>query len=100
MWLITSFIAAVIATILWYSSDSNTYRLDILSLIFWGTTIMVFVDHLMGYLSEGIFLDVSVDALLLGIVMVFFGVFIWEIWLIAKDPKGKIFHREFRARPE
>ncbi len=91
MWLITSFIAAVIATILWYASDENKYRLDVLALIFWGTTIMVFVDHLIGFLNGDEFLDMSASALLLGIVMVFFGVFIWEIWLMFKDPKGKIF---------
>ncbi len=91
MWLIASFIAAVIATILWYASDENRYRLDVLALIFWGTAVMVFVDHLMGFFTEGEFFDMSADALVLGIVMVFFGVFIWEIWLLFRDPKGKIF---------
>ncbi|RLF31814.1 MAG: hypothetical protein DRM98_04975 [Thermoplasmata archaeon] len=95
MWLITSAIVAVTATMLWYFKDDGRYKLEVLSLIFWGTTIMVFVDHMMGYFNDviaagleaGEFVEVSWQAFMLSILLVCIGIGLWEAYLIYKNPK-------------
>ncbi len=90
MWLIITALAALITTVIWYFKDpENKYKIGLLSLIFWGATLMWFVDHLMAYLAEGgEFLEVNLDATLLGISVVIFALLIWEITLLISDPKG------------
>ena len=46
MWLITTLITAISATILWYVAP-KIYKLDLLSLMFWGASFMILVDHLL-----------------------------------------------------
>lgn len=96
MWLIILSFSATIATALWYSkAEDDKYMLRFLSLILWGTTIMVFVDHVMGYLMEGgEFLEMSVDATVLGVALLIIALVIWEIVLLLKDPKGVLYRRE------
>jgi hypothetical protein len=72
MWLATTFIAAFIATFLRIILK-NKYKLGFLSLMLWGATIMILVDHILGY-EGGAFLESKTDGLitngaLLGIVM-------------------------------
>ena len=96
MWLIASAIAAIIATTLWYFKDDGRYKLEVLSLIFWGTTIMVFVDHAMGYFNDviaaglegGEFVEVSWQAFMLSILLVCIGIGLWQAYLIYKYPKN------------
>jgi hypothetical protein len=67
--------------------------LKLLSLILWGATIMVFVDHVMGYLMEGgEFLEMSVEATVLGFVLLVSALVFWEIVLLIKDPK-RVLHK-------
>ncbi len=85
---------AVMSTLLWYIWEKgDEYRVDILALVSWGTVIMVFADHLMGYIEEGVFLDTSSNALLLGFLLATFALMLWAIALIIEDPKGKIWKR-------
>ena len=91
MWFILFALAAVMVTLVWYASDEarKTYRIGILNLIRWGTTILVFVDHIIGYLAEGgEFFEVSIDAFLLSVVPLITAVLVWEAVLLVKDPKG------------
>lgn len=91
MWLVEISLVAAIVTAMWYARDDKVYKLGFLSLILWGAAIMVFVDHLMGYLTEeGEFLEVTADATLLGIVLVIVALIVWEVVLLLKDPKGKL----------
>ncbi len=91
MWLLTMLFMAVISTLLWYIWEKgDEYRVDILALVSWGTVIMVFADHLMGYIEEGVFLDTSANALMLGFLLPIFALLLWAIALIIEDPKGKI----------
>lgn len=93
MWLIILAIAAVTTTVLWYFKDDGKYRLNVLSLIFWGATIMVFVDHAMGIAEDALagheveFIEVSLPAFMLGIFLVCIGTALWELYLIVKNPK-------------
>ena len=91
MWLVEISLVAAIVTAMWYTRDDEVYKLGFLSLILWGTAIMVFVDHLMGYLAEGgALFEVSADAMLLGIVLVIAALIVWEVVLLLKDPKEKL----------
>ncbi len=90
MWFIITSLAAVITTVIWYiKTPEDKYKLGFLSLIFWGATLMWFVDHLMGYLMEGgEFFEINLDATILGLVVIIVALIIWEIALLRDDPKG------------
>lgn len=91
MWLIATTLAAAIVTAIWYISDEarETYKIGMLNLILWGTAIMVFVDHVIGYLMEGgEFIETTPDAILLSIVLIIVALLAWELILFVKDPKG------------
>ena len=84
MWLITTFIAALVVTLLWFLLKKK-YKLGFLSLMLWGATIMILVDHLLGY-EGGKFLEIETDGMiksgaLLGIAMLIPVFFIWFIAL-------------------
>jgi len=93
MWLITTLIAAIAVTTIWYVKP-KIYKLDLLSLMLWGTSIMILVDHILGY-EGGEFIELGTEGLitngtLLGIVMLIPILILWEIILITSKPKGKI----------
>jgi hypothetical protein len=93
MWLITSFIAALAVTAIWIYA-AKKYQLGFLGLMLWGLTIMVLVDHIMGY-TGGPFIEMETDGLItnatvLGITMLIPIFLIWEISLIHLKLKGKI----------
>ena len=90
MWLIMTALAAVITTAIWYvKAPEGKYKLGLLSLIFWGATLMWFVDHVMAYLAEGgEFFEINLDATLLGLSVIIFALIIWEIALLRDDPRG------------
>lgn len=94
MWLVILAMAAALTTAFWYwKAESDLYKLNILALIFWGATIMVLVDHVMGYLMEGgEFLEITSQSIVLGVVLVIAALVVWEIILIIKDPK-KVFQK-------
>ena len=92
MWLVTTLIAAIIATAAWYFTKEE-YKLDILSLMLWGTSIMILVDHILGY-EGGAFINLETEGLiknatLLGIVMLIPILILWGIILILTKPKAK-----------
>ena len=74
MWLITTAIFAVVSSLLALLL-SGKYRLGTLSLMFWGATLMIFIDHLIGWLREGgPFLEIETEgwvssSIVLGMLM-------------------------------
>lgn len=96
MWLLILSFSAVIATFLWYSkAEDDKYMLRLLSLILWGATIMVFTDHVLGYLMEGgEFLEMTADATVLGITLLIVAMIAWEIVLLLRDPKSVIYKKK------
>lgn len=59
---------------------------------------MWFIDHVMAYLAEGgEFFEVNLDATLLGITVVLFGLLVWVIMLLVKDPKG-VFNKILQSK--
>jgi hypothetical protein len=89
MFFILTALAAVIATVIWYvKSPDNKYKLGLLSLIFWGATIMWLVDHVIAYLTEGgEFFEISTDASMLGVSVIMGALIVWLIVLLVSDPK-------------
>jgi hypothetical protein len=97
MWLVILGFAAIIATALWYSkAENDKYMLKFLSLMLWGTTIMVVVDHGLGFLMEGggEFLEISGEAMVLSFGMLFTALVVWQIALLLKDPRGVLYKRK------
>jgi len=96
MWLILLAFSSAITTAIWYSqAENDRYMLKLLSLILWGATIMVFVDHTLGYLIEGgEFLELTIDATVLGLGLLIVGLGVWEVILLLKDPKGVLHKRK------
>ncbi|MBS7633655.1 hypothetical protein KEJ15_08615 [Candidatus Bathyarchaeota archaeon] len=97
MWLIALAFVATIATAIWYTqAENDRYLLRYLSLIFWGTTIMVLVDHVVPFIMEGggEFFEVSTEATILTGVMIVVGFAVWECALLLKDPKRVLFKRK------
>jgi peptidoglycan biosynthesis protein MviN/MurJ (putative lipid II flippase) len=92
MWLIMTALAAVIATAIWYmNAPGDKYKLGLLSLMLWGATIMWLVDHVIAYLTKGgEFFEVSTDATMLGVSVLFLAVLVWEAALLISDPRGVI----------
>ena len=96
MWLITSFIAAIIATAAWVFAPKK-YKLNFLALLLWGLSIMVLVDHILGF-EGGEFLEMETDGLIgnglvLGIAMLLPIFLVWEISLLIAKLKGEIVTR-------
>jgi len=99
MFFIITALAAVVTTIIWYvNAPEDKYKLSTLCFIFWGATLMWFVDHVMAYLTEGgEFFEITLDATLLGITVVLFGLLAWMIMLLVRDPKG-VFNKLLQSK--
>lgn len=93
--LITTF-AACIATAVWYKSYGRSeMKPGILALIYWGASIMWFVDAFVEYmeLKSEYFTPAPADMLndsFLGFSVVALGLIIWLVFVMIKDPKGVI----------
>lgn len=95
MWLVTTFLAALAVTSIWYFAPKK-YYLHVPALMLWGASIMILIDHILGY-EGGEFLEMQTDGLItngvvLGIVMLIPVFVIWEIFLLVKDPE-KVWRR-------
>ena len=94
MTLLTAFFAAIITTIVWYTNEKRSaLKLGILCLMYWGASIMWFVDAIFEYAEAGAvyFTPSAADMLndfFLGISVVALGLFIWLVVLLVKDPQG------------
>ena len=96
MTLLLAALAAVVSTAFWYnSSKRKEMKLGTLSLIYWGATLMWFVDAIVEYIELGAeFFTPEVADMLndtyLGISVIVLGLIIWVVILLVKDPKGVV----------
>lgn len=103
MTLLITVFAAIISTIVWYqSSNRENMKLGVLSLMFWGASLMWFVDAIFEYaeLQEKFFTPEVKDMLndtFLGFSVVALGLVIWLVVLLAKDPKGVVKSTLYKA---
>lgn len=96
MTLLITVIAAAVSSIIWYVCESrDTYRLGTLALIYWGASLMWFIDFVAEYIELRAdyfvqsFSDVLNDSLL-GLAAVTLGLIAWLVVILVKDPKGVI----------
>lgn len=93
MWFIMTMIAAVCTTaayLIW--PKAKEYRVDLLVLMLWGLTICLFMDHSIGYILDGghgldEYFDVSVDAIIVGFLMLIPIYSVWELYILIKKTK-------------
>ncbi|MBO4346384.1 MAG: hypothetical protein J5840_01950 [Lachnospiraceae bacterium] len=96
MTLLITIFAAVIATVLWYANlNKNDMKLGTLALMYWGASLMWFVDAIFEYAEIGAeFFTPAMEDMIndsyLGLCVVALGLIIWLIVLFVKDPKGLI----------
>ncbi len=95
MTLLITVFAAITTTILWYALPESKMKLGTLSLMYWGASLMWLVDAIAEYIELGAeyFMpeaaDMTNDAFL-GICVVAFGLIIWLVTILLKDPNGRI----------
>lgn len=95
MTLLITLIAGIISTIVWYHrSDSAELKLSTLCYLYWGASLMWFVDAFVEYseLKAEYFTPAPEDMLndtFLGLSVVTFGFLIWLAVFLVHDPKGK-----------
>lgn len=93
MTLLLTLIAAVVSTIVWYTSENaRMMKISILCYMFWGASIMWFVDAIVEYaeLRAEYFTPAAADMLndtFLGMAVIALALLIWVIVLLVKDPK-------------
>ena len=96
MTLLTTVFAAIICTILWYKKAPNDdMKLNILCFLYWGASIMWFVDAIFEYaeLKAAYFtpaIEDMVNDLYLGLSVVALGLIVWLVVLLIKDPNGVV----------
>ena len=95
MCLLITVFAAIIATVKWYNRKNDDMKLGILCFLYWGASIMWFVDAIFEYaeLKEAYFTPAPADMLndaYLGLSVVALGLIIWLVRLLVTDPKGSV----------
>ncbi|MDR2530766.1 MAG: hypothetical protein LBC65_04385 [Oscillospiraceae bacterium] len=106
MTLLTTVFAAVICTIIWYKhAPESKMMTGVLSLMFWGASLMWLVDAVAEYIEVGAeFFEPAplsmLNDLYLGLSVVALGLIIWLIILLIKDPGGKVKAVLFRKNAE
>lgn len=95
MTLLITVFAAVISTVLWYTRTNGDMKLGVLSLMFWGASLMWLVDAVVEYIELGAeyFTPAGADMLndaYLGLSVVALGLVIWLVIVLIKDSKGKL----------
>jgi hypothetical protein len=91
MWLVTTLVAAIGATAVWFVAPKK-YKLGFLCMMLWGASIMIFVDHVINY-KGGEFIEMMTDGMItngtvLGITMLIPIFVIWEMYVIISLRRG------------
>ena len=96
MTLLLTCIAAIIATVVWYSSEkARELKISALLYMFWGASIMWLVDALFEYaeLRAEYFtpaIEDMVNDSFLGVSVIALALVIWVAALMIKDPNGVV----------
>lgn len=105
MTLLITVFAAIGASLIWYKkAPDNSMRYGTLALMYWGASIMWFVDAIFEYAELGaeFFTPEAADMLndaYLGLCVVALGLIIWMVSLFIKDPK-RIIKKVLSAKSE
>jgi len=102
MTLLLTVFAAAVCTAIWYkNAEKNELRIDVLCWMYWGASIMWFVDAIFEYAESGsdFFTPELSDMLndtFLGLSVIALGLVIWTVVLLIKDPKGVVKAKLFK----
>jgi hypothetical protein len=95
MTLLISTLAAIVATVIWYKNvaEGKNHQFGMLSLIYWGASLMWFVDAIFEYAESGAdYFEPTSSAMLndsfLGLSVVVFGLLIWLVRFLIKDSEN------------
>lgn len=100
MTLLITVLAAVISTVVWYLCEKrDEFKLGTLTLMYWGASIMWFVDFVFEYAElKADYFNQDFESILndslLGVTVVILGLVIWTVIVLIKDPKG-VFDKKF-----
>jgi hypothetical protein len=92
MLLLIALSAAIISTLIWYiSTKARSLHISLLVFMFWGASLMWFVDAVFEYMELGAayFQPAAADMLndtFLGMSVVVLAMLIWIVYLLIKDP--------------
>ncbi len=104
MTLLTTVFAAIICTIIWYkTAPKNDMKIGILCWMYWGASLMWLADAIFEYarIQAEYFTPAPLDMLndlYLGLSVVAFGMIIWLVILLVKDPKGVVKEALFKKK--
>ncbi len=96
MTLLITVFAAIIATIVWYTSEkARSLHIGTLVLMYWGASLMWMCDAIMEYieLRADYFAPAGVDMIndaFLGASVAALGLVIWLVVILVKDPQGVV----------
>ena len=95
MTLLITVFAAVVVTVLWYNRKNDDMRLGTLCFLFWGASIMWFVDAVFEYAElESAYFEPALEDMIndsfLGLSVVALALIIWLVRLLIADPKGSL----------
>ena len=96
MTLLTTVFAALISSIIWYrKEEARKLKVGTLSLMYWGASLMWFIDAVFEYAELGAeaFVPAPLDMLndfYLGLSVLALGLIIWFVILLVCDPKGVV----------
>lgn len=96
MTLLTTIFAALISSIIWYrKEEARSLKVGTLALMYWGASLMWLIDAIFEYAELGseAFRPAPLDMLndlYLGLSVVAFGMIIWLVIVLVRDPKGVV----------
>lgn len=99
MTLLLAVIAAIISTIIWYTSEkARKLNVSMLCFMFWGASLMWMVDAVTEYLELGAeyFTPSPADMLndaFLGVCVIVLALTVWIVNLLIKDPEHLLHER-------
>lgn len=103
MTLLVTAVAAVVSTLVWYSSENaRKMKVGVLCYMFWGASIMWLVDAVFEYaeLRADYFIQPFADMMndmFLGMSVIVLALTIWVAMLLIKDPMGVV-RKSLRSR--
>ena len=96
MTLLITILAAVVCTLIWYTSPkARKLKTGVLLYMFWGASLMWLVDAAVGYLEDGAgyFLPSAAELVndtFLGLSTVVLALVVWIVIVLEKDPEHTI----------
>ena len=95
MTLLLTVFAAIITTVKWSNRENDNMKLHVLMYMFWGASLMWFVDAIAEYIELGAeyfnpALEDMINDSFLGLSVIAFALIIWVVYLLVKDPKGVV----------